>query len=125
MNCFTHQNIPAVCACGTCLKGLCQNCMQHSNDKFVCSQACAEYLEKITKLNKYAMSIYGIDKNEGSRKLGFRTAMLHLALGVSFLGLGVYSLVHFSDWGLTCFALAAGLIFSVQGYKTYKRGLKL
>jgi hypothetical protein len=99
--------------------------MQPSDDKFVCSSACAERLHKITRLNNYAMSIYGIDKPEGSQKIGLRTAILHLALGATFLGYGIYSATQFCDWGLTSFMGIAGLIFLVQGYRTYKRGLML
>jgi len=71
------------------------------------------------------MSVYGIDKSKGSQKVGVRTAMLHFALGLTFIGFGAYSAVHFGDWGLTCYASAVGLIFVVQAYKTYKRGLRL
>jgi hypothetical protein len=99
--------------------------MQATDDKFVCSTVCAQRLQKITKLNNYAMSVYGIDKSKGSQKVGVRTAMLHFALGITFIGFGAYSAVHFGDWGLTCFASAVGLIFVVQAYKTYKRGLRL
>jgi hypothetical protein len=51
--------------------------------------------------------------------------MLHFALGITFIGFGAYLAAHFGDWGLTCFASVFGLIFVVQGYKTYKRGLRL
>ncbi len=125
MKCFNHQKTSAVCACGVCFKGLCNDCMQPIDDKFVCSTVCAERLQKITKLNNYAMSVYGIDKSNGSKKVGMRTAMLHFALGITFIGFGAYSAVHFGDWGLTCFTAVSGLIFVVQAYKTYKRGLRL
>lgn len=125
MHCFNHQKTSAVCACGVCLKGLCKECMQPADDKFVCSLTCAQQLQKITKLNNYAMSVYGINKSGGPQKVGVRTAMLHFALGITFIGFGAYSAVHFGDWGLTCFASAVGLIFVVQAYKTYKRGLRL
>ena len=125
MHCFAHQELPAVCACAFCLKGLCQHCMQPSDDRFVCSSACADQLAKITKINKYAMSIYGIDKPDGNHKIGARTAILYLALGMTFLGYGAYLGAHFSDWGIASFMSVAGLIFLIQGYKTYKRGLRL
>ena len=98
--------------------------MQPSEDKFVCSAGCAEQLQKITKLNKYAMSIYGLDKN-GSYKVGLRTAILHASIGATFLGLGLYSAMNYVDWGITGFMSILGLIFILQGYKTYKRGLRL
>ena len=125
MHCFNHQESSAVCACAICLKGLCQNCMQPSDDRFICSQGCAEHLQKITKLNKYAISIYGLDKPEGSKKVGWRTAIFHSTLGVTFLGYGAFLGMHFSDWGIASFMSVGGLIFLVQGYKTYKRGLRL
>lgn len=71
------------------------------------------------------MNIYGIDKPEGHPKIGLRTAILNLALGSTFLGYGIYLGMHFSDWGVAGFMCVAGLIFLVQGYKTYKRGLRL
>lgn len=71
------------------------------------------------------MNIYGIDKPDGSQKIGSRTSILHLALGATFLGYGAYLGAHFSDWGIASFMFVAGLIFFVQGYKTYKRGLRL
>jgi hypothetical protein len=71
------------------------------------------------------MNIYGIDKPEGSTKIGMRTAVLHLALGATFLGYGAYLGAHFNDWGIAGFMLVTGLIFLAQGYKTYKRGLRL
>ena len=71
------------------------------------------------------MSVYGIDKSKGSQKVGVRTAMLHFALGLTFIGFGAYSAVYFGDRGLTCFTAVFGLIFVVQDYKTYKRGLRL
>ena len=71
------------------------------------------------------MSVYGIDNSKRPQKVGMRTAMLHFALGATFLGFGIYSAVHFCDGGLTCFTAVFGLIFIVQGYKTYKRGLRL
>jgi len=125
MHCFNHQKTSAVCACGVCLKGLCKECMQPADDKFVCSLTCAQQLQKITKLNNYAMSVYGINKSGGSQKVGMRTAMLHLTMGVTFLGFGAYTAVDIGDWGLTFFTAMLGLIFVVQGYKTYKRGLRL
>ena len=125
MHCFNHQKTSAVCACGVCLKGLCDECMQPTDEKFVCSPACAQHLQKITRLNNYVMSVYGINKSGGPQKVGMRTVMLHFALGLTFIGFGAYSAVHFGDWGLTCFTAITGLIFVVQGYKTYKRGLRL
>ncbi len=71
------------------------------------------------------MSIYGIDKPDGNHKIGARTAILYLALGMTFLGYGAYLGAHFSDWGIASFMSVAGLIFLIQGYKTYKRGLRL
>ena len=47
--------------------------MQPIDDKFVCSTVCAQRLQKITKLNNYAMSVYGIDKSKGSQKVGLRS----------------------------------------------------
>jgi hypothetical protein len=99
--------------------------MQPVDDKFVCSPACAQRLQKITKLNNYAMSVYGINKSEGPQKVGMRTGLLHFALGATFFGFGVYSVIHIGDWGVACFTTLFGLIFVVQGYKTCKRGLRL
>lgn len=127
MNCFNHQDIPAVCSCGICAKGLCQNCMQPCSGKFVCSEACAENWEKLNKMNKRALEIYGLDKpGNKPRKLGAHAALFNIVTGVIFLGYGVYD--FFLGAGscgyeaFSAFASALGLASIAYGYKIYKDG---
>jgi hypothetical protein len=128
MNCFNHQNVPAVCSCGTCAKGLCQNCMQPCCGKFVCSETCGEYSEKITKMNEKALKIYGLDKPGKPKRLGMRTAILYLGIGIPALVYSIYEIANHefllkepAFW----FLLAMGSIFTTFGYKTYKDGIML
>ena len=125
MHCFNHQKSSAFCACGVCFKGLCNECMQPMDDKFVCSPVCAQQLQKITELNNYAISIYGIDKPEGQQKVGRQTAILHLAISLPFLGCGAYLGLEYNDIVLGSFMIIPGIILFFNGYKTYKRGLRL
>ena len=128
MNCFNHQDIPAVCFCGTCAKGLCQNCMQPCTGKFACSEVCAEYLEKITKINEYALKIYGLDKPDKPKKLGMHTAILYLGLGIPTLSYSIYELSTHEfllKEPIFWFLFTMGSIFTTFGYKTYKDGIRL
>ena len=127
MNCFNHQDVPAVCSCGTCAKGLCQNCMQPCSGKFVCSNPCDENWEKLAKMNERALKIYGLDKpGSKSRTTGSRFAMFYISAGLPFLAYGIYDL-FFNTWQWQSGALFSvlGLVFTVFGYKTYKDGIKL
>lgn len=127
MNCFNHQDIPAVCSCGSCAKGLCQNCMQACCGKFVCSNDCAENWEKLDKMNKKALKIYGLDEpGSKPRKFGASAALFNIVTGLIFFGYGVYDfflgigLYGFSAFSI--FASALGLASITYGYKTYKDG---
>lgn len=130
MNCFNHQDIPAVCSCGSCAKGLCRNCMQACCGKFVCSNDCAENWEKLDKMNKRALKIYGLDESGKKPKATIaRPGFLHLALGLLFFGYGLYDFfLGLGSYGVSsysCFSAIFGLIFLIYGYKTYKDGIKL
>ena len=127
MNCFNHQDVPAVCACGTCAKGLCQNCMQPCSGKFICSNVCAENWEKLAKMNEKALKIYGLDKLENKPKtIGARAGLFNISLGLPFLAYGIYDL-FFNTWQWQSGALLSvlGLVLTIFGYKTYKDGVSL
>ncbi len=130
MNCFNHQDITAVCSCGTCAKGLCQNCMQPCSGKFACSKDCAENWDKLAKMNEKALKIYGLDKpgNKPS-KMGSRAALFNISLGLLFLGFGIYDFFYGAgSYGLGSYSgllSAIGLASIVYGYKTYKDGIRL
>lgn len=128
MNCFNHQSVPAVCSCGTCAKGLCQNCMQPCAGKFVCSEVCAENWEKLAKMNEKALKIYGLDKPGKPKKLGMRTATLYLGIGIPAISYSIYEIVNHEfllKEPVFWFLFAMGSIFTIFGYKTYKDGIRL
>ncbi len=128
MNCFNHQDIPAVCSCGTCAKGLCQNCMQPCSGKFFCSKVCAENWEKLSKMNDKALKIYGLDKPGKARRLGLRTSILYLCIGIPALSYSVYEAVTHGfllKEPIWWFLFILGSVFTTFGYKTYKDGIRL
>ena len=125
MHCFNHHESVAVCSCGTCFKGLCQNCMQSCADKFVCSQICAERLQKITKMNDIAISIYGVDKNVKWQKPGLQSVIFDLAFAAVLLGYGIYSVLHYEEWSMFYYMMPMSLVFISKGLWTYTKGLRV
>ena len=128
MQCFNHQDSPAVCACAVCFKGMCQNCMQPSAERFVCSPACDEYHQKISKINNASIKIYGFDKPRKHRRLGFRTAIMYLCFGIPALFFSVYEAINHSyilETSSFWFLIFVGLAFTILGFRTYKHGIRL
>lgn len=128
MHCFNHQEIPAVCACASCFKGLCESCMQPSDRQFCCSESCNQRCQQITKLNDATLKIYRLDELGKPGKIGFGQAILHLCIGVPFLGYSIFEVVEYNSIWKTPFwwvMLIIGISFTIFGIKTYKDGPKL
>lgn len=80
MNCYNHQNTPAVGICKHCNKGICPTCLTDLGDGIACTASCIEQVEMINAL---------IERNKKTQStiIGSRnsTGLLYIAMGVLML----------------------------------------
>ncbi len=50
MNCFNHQDKPAVGACKSCLKGLCKDCLTELPNGLACKGSCEDRVNMLNRM---------------------------------------------------------------------------
>jgi hypothetical protein len=123
MQCFHHIDTPSVCACNTCFKGLCQTCAaQFSTETYsACSQNCKQSIEKIQKINQYAIQLYGITDTPTPQKAGLKLGLMDMVIGLVFLAFGAYFLASFEPDAFSVFFISCGIIFMLKGLNFIKK----
>ena len=118
MECFAHQDSPAVGICKSCGKAVCRSCTQDLGFAIACSKVCAEEAAALNEMNQRAKRIYGI--GAAPRKLPSGVIMWGL-FAVFFTGFGIYQSLqkHEPDWFLLIFGCMSAAI-AVMVYRRAK-----
>jgi hypothetical protein len=109
MNCFEHENSPALGTCKTCSKGICKLCARIEESGIFCSDKCAAAGASLHSMNQRALKIYGIGQSKTPLGTG---VVIYAVMGAVFLGVAAVPFLRFgtfdeADW----FALAMGVAF--------------
>ncbi len=115
MECFSHQNVPAVGLCKSCGKGVCRSCAIPVDRGLACSEQCRPVAEALSKLQVASINNVGL-------YLIQRFAQPLIAL--VFLVFGFYLLFNYKSDAFTWFTLAAGAIFAMVSAATWIRFLR-
>ena len=108
MNCYNHQNTPAVAICKNCSKGLCPECLTEVKNGIACTATCVDEVIAINALINNNKKAHG--RVVGSYN---RSAFVYFSLSVLFLLTGsMYPDLRF-------YMLSAGGIFLLVAILTY------
>jgi hypothetical protein len=113
MQCFNHNDIPAVAICLSCGKALCKSCCIDVADYIVCSDICKSRVIK-------QMSI----KEKGPRNYLFLSKLM-IFCGILFAIVGIYHLSIFDKYFLRsgifmCVMAILSFVFARYLKKSYK-----
>lgn len=112
MNCYTHQELPALGICKHCQKGICMECLHDTEDGIACKGKCSEEVIAINRVIEHNKTVIGQTRGN------FTSAgILYSALGGVFL-LG--PLLYFRR--IDPFPIAIGSLFLVYGIYTLVKG---
>lgn len=102
MQCFVHEDAPAVGACKVCVRAVCRSCARVATFALTCSDACEREAAELHEMNVRAKRIYGI----GDTKRVFPLAVLMWGLfALMFGGFGFFNWIVLdrTDWFLLVF----------------------
>ena len=102
MNCFNHQDRPAVCICRSCAKALCPECLTELQNGNACTNSCEERVDLINQM---------IDNNNkimsAANTKGKGAAIFIIIMGAIFAGWGIFD--------KDVFCLCLGAVFLIYG----------
>jgi hypothetical protein len=113
MNCYNHQNVPAVAICKNCNKGLCPECLTEVENGIACTATCIEEVKSINALIKSNKTLTGRAKGTY-----YRTIFIYFAMSLLFF----YSAFLYPD--LKFYMLPAGGIFLFMSLLTLNAARK-
>lgn len=112
MNCYNHNEIPAVGICKHCNKGICPDCLSDTGDGLACKGHCLEEVNMINKLiNHNKKVVKGTPGNWTS------SGILYLVMGSIFILTTVFYLRK-----IDLFLSAMGLLFMAYGIYVLNKG---
>jgi len=116
MNCFKHQNTPAIAVCRNCFKGVCAECAIPFDDGIACSERCLEKAK--TTAQVVANTVLA---QKGARVGRYIAPGIVSLIGILYLGWAVYcnELIGFSGAAGAIF-LSAGIVLFMYNKKYFK-----
>ena len=110
MNCYYHQDMPAIGLCKSCGRGLCSQCIAEVGEGLACQNRCEQRVGTLNRL---------IDDNVKIQptitRVFWRTGKFaRLTLAILFLVLGVLLVLNEMHSGRTA-ALLLGCVFAALG----------
>lgn len=81
MNCYTHNENPAIGICKACGRGVCMSCpnVSATATDLSCSDACAERVKAYDEINEKAELLYGIGRHKNNQpKIPTMTAIMFI-----------------------------------------------
>jgi hypothetical protein len=122
VNCFIHQDRPAVGLCKSCGRGLCPECLTEYPDGLACKNRCEARVGLINRI---------IDNNRNTIAAGnaqIRSAtVLMISLGLLFCALGLLPAITAQGKEAIIFGLwfaAIGFVFLVTGLLRFRKRTK-
>ena len=115
MNCYRHEERPAVAVCRNCGKAACIECCDDTGQGIACCSTCAEGLQQSHQLTERLKQSFGI-----GRKPPLPASIPTYALfGLILAGVGIYLSVTRPGIDFLTFAMSA--VFFVMAAASYKR----
>lgn len=115
MNCFYHQEVPAVGICKSCSKGLCAECASDLGHGIACKGKHEEKVEAVNMIIEKNTKVYG-----SASKNSIISPIFYLFMGFVFSGYG-----YFSKGGITDLPFVLGIGFLVFGIVIFIRNREL
>ena len=120
MNCFSHQNEPAIGICKACQKAVCVSCAIDTGRGLACSAECENEVKALNMIVDKSKQIYSIGT---SSRLPPTGVLMFMFFGFIFTSVGLYQYI---ESGRPDFiALTMGLGFIVFSLFSYIRNRKL
>jgi hypothetical protein len=110
MNCYNHQDRPAVGLCKACYKALCAECMEVLPYGVACKGPCVERVRLLDRL--LGASEQTMRATRYTLHLG---SIISLFLGIGFFICAAWAYFRTADVSTTTFICILGFIFSLNG----------
>ncbi len=120
MQCFVHDDQPAVGLCKSCQKGLCRKCAVDVGNGLACSGPCEEEVKNLNELKQREKAVY---KKTGAAYK--RNAFIYAAVGLIFVIWGLGAGLVWDKAGMLIFMLPAGLVFLLGAFLTNRSGKQI
>jgi hypothetical protein len=115
LNCFSHQDQPAVAVCKNCGKAVCASCCDDTGQGIACSETCVTELQQHYLLEQRLKQSFGI----GRKPPMPATVLTYAMFGVILLGVAVY--LSYSRPGIDVLTFSMSAVFFVMAGASYKR----
>jgi len=115
LNCYRHEDRPAIAVCRNCGKATCIECCDDTGRGIACSATCIDELQQAHQLTERLKQNFGI----GRKPPMPATIPTYGLFGLILLGVGVYLSVTRPGIDFLTFAMSA--VFFVMAAASYKR----
>jgi nitrate reductase NapE component len=111
MNCYYHQDHPAVGICKSCNKGVCYECAADIRNGLACKNSCEAEVKALNDLLERSKNAY-----QKTGKAYKRNALIHGLMGVAFLLWGILQVALTGEAGLAVLFVPFGLISLIASF---------
>ncbi len=87
MNCFNHQDKPAIGLCKSCLKGLCKDCLTELHNGLACKGSCED---RVNMINQMINSNSQVVRAARRQQRTFGVLSLFMGIGCSVFAVWAY-----------------------------------
>ena len=115
MNCFRHQDQPAIAVCKNCGKAACADCANDTGQGIACSDACVVELQQHYQLDQRLKQSFGI----GRKPPMPATVLTYAMFGIILLGVAIY--LSYTRPGFDFLTFSMSAVFFVMAGASYKR----
>ena len=120
MNCYNHQDRPAVGICKNCNKGLCRDCAVDVGNGLACKDSCEEEVRAINDMTERGKTAY-----HKASKAHNRNAIIYGLMGSVFLFWGILVAAFSDDATAAFFLIPFGVIFLIGTFLSARSGRQI
>ncbi len=116
MNCFNHQDKPAVALCKSCGKALCGDCLAELSNGIACKGSCEDRVNLINRIINRNSQILTAARHQIRH-----SGLFMLLAGIGFLAFAVFGYIQFPDTFIPYFLGFMGVLIFVGGISRLSR----